>query len=384
MVQYKKEQQQEHLEQGRIPQEPTQPFRMNSPLNMDKEVYPPSFGIEENLYTNLLAETPTSEALYIPMHIRTKLETHVIPMLIDTGAMCNVLSQGTVKKLGLNWTPEETKVQVTNIDGSNCGSGIVNAYCDIPMKLDDLWKTECFHQAEIGTDQVILGLPWLENFDPTINWAEGMIAEVLEVLLHLPKVKRTKMAWKGELFEGPTTALPPWEKTQGKEKTNELLMAKLQTWKLNSKEELEQGLLQDYLEDLRCTDEAQKQDHMRSITSRKLGEDADLQIKGESNAPWSGEHCPKFGIRLGGEQEHASPDNNEQLEMLAMISPMERESSQPLKLEIIQPYARVSGTERFQDTKPESDKENIQKVDKQIPLTKTKKANPIQDELCDA
>ena len=38
VVQYKKEQQQEHQEQGCIPQEPIQLFRMNSPPNMDKEV----------------------------------------------------------------------------------------------------------------------------------------------------------------------------------------------------------------------------------------------------------------------------------------------------------------------------------------------------------
>ena len=316
VVQYKKEQQQEHLEQGRIPEEPTQLFRMNSPLKMGKEVYPPSFGIEEHLYMNLPAEISTPEALYIPMHVQTKLGTHVIPTLIDTGATCNILSQGIVEKLGLN-----------------CGSGIINAYCDIPMKLDDLWKTKHFHQAEIGTDQVILGLPWLENFDPTINWAEGMITEVLEVPLHLPKAKHTKMAWKEELLEGPMTTPPPLKKAQGKEKTDELLITKLQTQKLNSKEELEQGLLQDYLEDLLYTKEAQKQDHTRSTTSRKLGENTDLQMKGGSNALWSGEHCPKFGIRLGGEQKHVPP---EWLEMLAEISPIKGESIQPPKLEIIQ------------------------------------------------
>ena len=46
----------------------------------------------------------------------------------------------------------------------------------------------------------------------------------------------------------------------------------------------------------------------------------------------------------------------------------------------------MSGTplEQFQDTKLESNKENMQKADKQTPLTKTKEANPTQDKLCDA
>ena len=134
---YKLEQQQLGIEQGHIPTEPAEPFQTNSPPNMGTEDCPPDMRIADKLYMNL-PEATTPEALYVPMHIRLKLGTHIIPVLIDTGAMCNVLSQATAEKLGLNWTLEETPVQVTNADGSNCGTGIIDQYCDIPMKLDDL------------------------------------------------------------------------------------------------------------------------------------------------------------------------------------------------------------------------------------------------------
>jgi len=36
---------------------------------------------------------------------------------------------------------------------------MITQYCDIPMKLDDLWKEERFYKADTGTDQVVLGTP---------------------------------------------------------------------------------------------------------------------------------------------------------------------------------------------------------------------------------
>jgi len=64
---------------------------------------------------------------------------------------------------------------------------MIDQYCDIPMKLDNLWKEEQFHKADIGPDQVILGIPWLQKFNPTIDWMRKLIKEVLEVPLHLER-----------------------------------------------------------------------------------------------------------------------------------------------------------------------------------------------------
>jgi len=107
------------------------------------------------------------------MHAHTKLGTQVLLALIDTGATQNFLSHDTAEKLGLTWKENETPKPVTNVDGSKCGTGIITLYCDIPMKLDNLWKEEQFYKAETGTDQVVLGIPWLANFKPTINWTMG-------------------------------------------------------------------------------------------------------------------------------------------------------------------------------------------------------------------
>jgi len=144
-------------------------------------------------------ENQEANALYIPMHTCTKLGTHVLPVLVNTGATQNFLSYDTAEKLGLTWKENDMPEPVTNADGSKCGTGMITQYCDIPMKLDNLWKEEQFYKAKTGTDQVVLGIPWLVNFKPMINWTAGTITEVLEVPLHLTmqKVKK-KTSWNDE------------------------------------------------------------------------------------------------------------------------------------------------------------------------------------------
>jgi len=187
-------------------------------------------------------ENQETNALYIPMHTQTKLGTHVLPVLINTGATQNFLSHDTAKRLGLTWKENDMPKPVTNADGSKCGTGMITLYCDIPIKLDNLWKEERFYKAEMGTDQVVLGIPWLANFKPMINWTMGTITEVLEVPLHMPtqQVKK-KISWSDE---SPKT-----------------------------------------------TPSSVKKELSSQINRDQEKEDA----------PWSGEHCPNLGIRLGGD-----------------------------------------------------------------------------------
>jgi len=182
---YKMERQKVACNEGRLPQNAEATFEPSDPL--------------ENQDTN---------ALYIPMHARTKLGTHVIPALIDTGATQNFLSTDTAEKLGLTWKEDNMPKTVANADGSKCGTGMITQYCDIPMKLDNLWKEERFYKAETGTDQVVLGIPWLANFQPTIDWTKGTVTEVLEVPLHVPtrKVKK-KISWEDESSKPAPTSI---------------------------------------------------------------------------------------------------------------------------------------------------------------------------------
>ena len=189
-------------------------------------------------------ENQEANALYIPMHAQTKLGTHILPTLIDTEVTQNFLSHDTAEKLGLTWKENDTLKPVTNADGSKCGTGMITLYCNIPMKLDNLWKEERFYKAETGTDQVVLGIPWLANFKPMINWMMGTMTEVLEVPLHISTQKVKKKT--------------SWNNTSSKPMSCSI-----------KEEEL----------------------------SSQINRDQETE-----DAPWSREHCPNQGIRPGGDQ----------------------------------------------------------------------------------
>jgi len=287
-----------------------------------------------------LLKDQEANALYIPIHTRTKLGTHVLPALVDTGATRNFLSESTAKKLGLTWKEDDTPKPVVNADGSKCGSGIITLYCDIPMKLDNLWKEERFYQAETGTDQVVLGTPWLASFQPTINWAEGTVAEVLEVPLYVPtrKIKK-KISWEDELPKSAPSSVKEEE--------------------LNS----------------RINKDREKED-----------------------TPWSGDHYPSSGIRPGGDPSirpgNMIRDNKTPTDLTTLQTTLKAKQAQcnnPLERDLIQDYLEdllcptneQQPPEVAQEIEPEQTQNSTGNAGKQIPQTTMEEVTSINDQLCE-
>jgi len=288
-----------------------------------------------------LLENQEANALHIPMHAHTKLGTHVLPVLVDTGATQNFLSEDAAEQLGLTWKEDNTLKPVVNADGSKCGTGMITLYCDIPMKLDNLWKEEWFYQAETGTDQVVLGIPWLANFKLTINWTTGTITEVLEVPLHMPM-------WKVK------------KKTSWNDKSSKPALCSIKEEKLNS----------------RINRDREKKD-----------------------APWSGEHCPSQGIRLGGDQSkqatNALGDKDTPLDLTMLQTTLEAkraECQDQIEQDLIQDYLedllcltdKQQLPEATQEMEPEHAQGSTRNVDKKKPQNQIEELNSMDDELCKA
>jgi len=280
-------------------------------------------------------------ALYIPMHARTKLGTHILPALVDTGATQNFLSHDAAKRLGLTWKENDMPKSVTNADGSRCGTGIITLYCDIPMKLNNLWKEERFYRAETGTDQVVLGIPWLANFRPMINWTKGTVDEVLEVPLHTStrKVKK-KVSWADEPAEPATCSI--------------------------------------------------KEEEPNSQIKRN---------REKEDAPWSGDHCPSQRIRPGGDQDvqsnDALGDKNTPSELTTLQTNLKVKKAQcndPIERDLIQDYLEdlhhlTNGQQPpgiTQEIEPEQTRNNAGNADKQILRSQIEEPNSINNGLCKA
>ena len=90
--------------------------------------------------------------------------------LVDSGATENFLDHDTAKRLGI--TPKELSTPriMNNIDGTTNQTGLVKHYYDFRLKMGENETIQRFYIGGIGMDRFILGFPWLQEFNPSIDW----------------------------------------------------------------------------------------------------------------------------------------------------------------------------------------------------------------------
>ena len=95
---------------------------------------------------------------------------------MDSGATKNFLDFRTVTRWRLGTQQLEMPRQVFNVDGTENQLGQVTKYCTLRITCGDMDQLQMFYVTNLGTDRVILGYPWLEAFNPQLDWKNGTIA----------------------------------------------------------------------------------------------------------------------------------------------------------------------------------------------------------------
>ena len=63
-----------------------------------------------------------------------------------------------------------------NIDGTPNQEGKITTYAKLNFSAGEREYTERFLVTDLGDTPLILGLPWLQKNNPTINWAAGTVS----------------------------------------------------------------------------------------------------------------------------------------------------------------------------------------------------------------
>jgi hypothetical protein len=105
----------------------------------------------------------------------SKHETAAETALINSGATENFLNHDTAKRLGI--TPKELSTPriMNNVDGTTNQMGLVKHYYDFCLKIGEQEAIQCFYIGGIRTDRFTLGFPWLQEFNPLINWIKRKV-----------------------------------------------------------------------------------------------------------------------------------------------------------------------------------------------------------------
>jgi hypothetical protein len=95
--------------------------------------------------------------------------------LIDSGAAGYFIDWGFIRKHSITTRSIDNPILVRNVDGTPNKTGSITKACDLRFQVEKKEMTATFLVTTLGGEDIILGLPWLRQVNPTINWKEDLI-----------------------------------------------------------------------------------------------------------------------------------------------------------------------------------------------------------------
>ena len=90
--------------------------------------------------------------------------------LLDSRATYNFIDVRTAIRLGLGTRKLKTPRTVTNVDGTTNRAGTISKYSNLTCTYNEKQTNLPFYITNLGKDRIIFGMPWFQNFEPTISW----------------------------------------------------------------------------------------------------------------------------------------------------------------------------------------------------------------------
>jgi len=118
---------------------------------------------------------PKRPALKIKCNFSTYQNQAEQIALIDSGATDNFIDYRTTVQLrpGTQRLPQPRKV--INVDGTENRGGQITHCVHLYIQYRNKQKRAKFFITNLEKAQLILGYPWLEEFNPEINWTDGKL-----------------------------------------------------------------------------------------------------------------------------------------------------------------------------------------------------------------
>ena len=118
-------------------------------------------------------DSVSSIANHYTVRVLLDKAVHAMAML-DSGSAGSFISPRLVERHSLPTTPRERPLQVTHVQGGTVGLVTEQVVCR--MDIGDHHETVTLDVVPLGKHAVILGLPWLQQHEPTISWRNGQMS----------------------------------------------------------------------------------------------------------------------------------------------------------------------------------------------------------------
>jgi hypothetical protein len=123
------------------------------------------------------------EAVFIPKECQVKASLSFksatlqsnLNVLVDSGAIDNFISPLIINCFSIPTYELLKPKTVYNIDGSKNSIGPMMHAANLEVHYNDDTVYLCFLIANLGSDSMLLGMPFLATFNPEINWIVGIV-----------------------------------------------------------------------------------------------------------------------------------------------------------------------------------------------------------------
>jgi hypothetical protein len=117
------------------------------------------------------------QSIHIPVSIYATEGAQIIDTfaLVDSGATGSFIDRYLVQKRKIPMLRLPRPLHAQNIDGTHNSGGVIRHKVSIFVWIGDGEERREFLVLNCGKENMILGLPWLRETNPTINWASDEV-----------------------------------------------------------------------------------------------------------------------------------------------------------------------------------------------------------------
>jgi len=95
--------------------------------------------------------------------------------MIDSGATEDFIDKRVCSKYNIRTTQAKTTREVYLADGQPSAMGPITHTAKVPMDIGSHRELVTLQVAKLPNHEVILGMPWLKQHSPRIDWGQGKI-----------------------------------------------------------------------------------------------------------------------------------------------------------------------------------------------------------------
>jgi len=131
-----------------------------------------------NLYAalnNMEALNNENDHIMVTIRLRGTTRQITINAMIDLGATEDFIDKEFCSKYNIRTTQAKTIREVYLADGRPSAMGPITHTAKVPMDIGSHRELATFQVAKLPNHEVILGMPWLKQHSPRIDWGQGKI-----------------------------------------------------------------------------------------------------------------------------------------------------------------------------------------------------------------